>query len=198
MIAFIQGTVAAYGADWVILNNQGIGWRIAYPHTDEISLNQDVRIYTYMHITENDVALYGFSSQEEQDLFIRLIAVKGLGPKTAMNMLGKASMNSIIAAVEQGNVSALKALPGVGAKTASQIVLDLKGKLVQVPSASPKSEAAVYPPEISDALEGLKNLGYKGTEISSAARAMSEKPGLTSQQYLKMGLQFLMKQKLGG
>ncbi len=196
MIAFIQGKVASYGADWVILNQNGIGWKIAYPHTDEISLNQDVMIYTYMHITENDVALYGFSSQEEQDLFIRLIGVKGLGPKTAMGMLTKSSLGSIISAVETGNVAALKALPGVGAKTASQIVLDLKGKLVQLPGTA-KGEAAL-PPEITDALEGLKSLGYKPAEISAAARAMNERPGLKTEQYLKFGLQYLMKQKLGG
>ena len=196
MIAFIQGKVVTYGADWVILDQNGIGWRIAYPHTDEISLNQEVRIYTYMHVSENDIGLYGFSSLEEQDLFTRLIGVKGLGPKTAMGMLTKSSLNNIISAVEQGNVSALKALPGIGAKTASQIVLDLKGKLVQLPSAS-KGQPE-YSAALSDALEGLKNLGYRPAEISAAAKVMNEKPGLTTEAYLKMGLQFLMKQKLGG
>ena len=188
MIAFIEGRVAAYGADWVVVNNQGIGWKIAYPHTDEISLNQEVRIYTYMHITENDVALYGFRSQEEQDLFIRLIGVKGLGPKTALNMLTRSSMDNIIAAVEQGNVAALKALPGVGAKTASQIVLDLKGKLV-----THESDDSKLSDELKDAAEGLKSLGYKQAEVAQAIREMAKQPCLTSEAYLKLALQFLMK-----
>ncbi len=194
MIAFIEGRVAAYGADWAVVNNQGIGWKIAYPHTDEISLNQEVRIYTYMHITENDVALYGFRSQEEQDLFIRLIGVKGLGPKTALNMLTRSSMDNIIAAVEQGNVAALKALPGVGAKTASQIVLDLKGKLVQVPVKQGTIAQPAYSNEIMDAVEALKSLGWKPAEANSAARVMNEHPGLTVNEYLRIGMQYLSKQ----
>jgi Holliday junction DNA helicase RuvA len=194
MIAFIEGRIAAYGADWVVLNNQGVGWKIAYPHTDEISLNQEVRIYTYMHITENDIALYGFRSQEEQDLFIRLIGVKGLGPKTALNMLTRSSMDNIIAAVEQGNVAALKALPGVGAKTASQIVLDLKGKLVQVPVKQGAAAQPVYSSEIMDAVEALKSLGWKPAEANNAAKVMNEHPGLSVNEYLRIGMQYLSKQ----
>lgn len=198
MIAFIKGTVASYGVDWVVVDQQGIGWQIAYPHTDEISLNQEVRIYTYMHISENDVSLYGFSSQEEKELFMRLISVKGLGPRTAMNMLTKAGYEVIISAIEDGNVAALKKLPGIGAKSASQIVLDLKGKLVPAATAVNAKPAQTYPDEIREALEGLKNLGYKGSELSSAADMMSKRPGLAVEEYLRLGLQHLMRQKLGG
>ncbi len=198
MIAFIKGTVASYGVDWVIVDCNGMGYYIAYPHTDEISLNKEVMIHTYMHISENDIGLFGFSSLEEKELFLRLISVKGLGPKTAMNMLGKAGYDTIVAAIEEGNVTALKKLPGIGAKSASQIVLDLKGKLVPTNTASSAKPSQDYPPEIKDALEGLKNLGYRPNELGSVANMMKEKPGLTVEQYVKLGLQFLMRQKLGG
>ena len=89
MIAFIKGIVASYTSDSVIVNHNGMGWEIAYPHTDALSLNAEVVIYTYLHIFEGGMNLYGFSSQQEKDLFLRLISVKGLGPKTAMNMLAK-------------------------------------------------------------------------------------------------------------
>ena len=69
MIAFIRGTVAAYGADWVIVENNGMGWRISYPHTDTVRLNQNISVYTFMHVSENDVGLYGFESQEEEEFF---------------------------------------------------------------------------------------------------------------------------------
>lgn len=190
MIAFIKGIAAAYGADWIIVDNHGVGYQIAYPHTDRVSLHQDISVYTYMHISENDVSLFGFESMEEKELFTRLISVKGLGPKTAMNMLIKAGYDEIIAAVETGNVAALKKMPGIGAKSASQIVLDLKGKLVAAPEAD-RTPAEVYPPEIRDAMEGLKNLGYKQNEINGAARVMNESPGLSTAEYLRIGLRFL-------
>lgn len=192
MIAFIKGTVSSYGADWIVVDNHGIGYLMAYPHTDRVRLQQEISVHTYMHISENDVSLYGFESMEEKDLFMRLISVKGLGPKTAINMLTKAGYEAIIGAVETGNVAALKKMPGIGAKSASQIVLDLKGKLVAAPAA-PGKPAENYPPEIRDAMEGLKNLGYKQNEASAAAKVMMESPGLSTAEYLRIGLRFLSK-----
>ncbi|MCR4950816.1 MAG: Holliday junction branch migration protein RuvA [Solobacterium sp.] len=191
MIAFIQGTVASYGTDYIVVDHQGLGWQISYPHTDQVRLNQEIRVHTYMHITENDIALYGFASQEEKELFMRLISVKGLGPKTAMNMLAAAGYENIIGAVEAGNVAALKKMPGIGAKTASQIVLDLKGKLVAVPAARKTAAQPEYPEAVRDALDALKALGYKPSEVSSAAEVMVQTPDLSTQEYLRIGLKHL-------
>lgn len=199
MIAFISGTVASYTSTSVVIDHDGMGWEIAYPHTSSLSLNQEVRIYTYLHITDNDMSLFGFESEAEKELFTRLISVKGLGPKTAMSMLTSAGYQNIVSAIEKGDVSALKKMPGIGARSASQIVLDLKGKLVTTEASTAKSSnTEQYPVEIRDALEGLKNLGYKGNELTSAASYMNQKPGLTTEAYLKMGLQYLLKQKIGG
>ena len=192
MIAFIKGTVASYGIDWIVVDNHGVGYLISYPHTDHVTLQQEISVHTYMHISENDVSLFGFESMEEKDLFMRLISVKGLGPKTAMNMLARAGYDEIISAVETGNVAALKKMPGIGAKSASQIVLDLKGKLVAAPDGA-KTPAENYPEEIRDAMEGLKNLGYKQNEVNSAAKAMMESPGLSTAEYLRIGLRYLSK-----
>ncbi len=198
MIAFINGTIASYSVDSIVVDHNGIGLKIAYPHCDQISLNQSVHIYTYMHLTENDVSLFGFESQEEKDLFLRLISVKGLGPKTAMNMLAKAGYDAIIQAIESGDLTALRKLPGIGAKSASQIVLDLKGKLVQSQEFSRPTVSQKYPQEISDALEGLKNLGYRSGELTAVGNMLMDEPGLTVKEYLKKALQFLQKQRLGG
>ena len=199
MIAFIKGTVASYTVDSVVIDHDGMGWEIAYPHTDHVSLNQEIKVYTYLHISENDMRLFGFESQEEKDLFLRLITVKGLGPKTAMNMLSKAGYDSIYGWIEEGNVTALKKMPGIGAKSASQIVLDLKGKLV-APAENPSGSSSVksYPKEIDEALEGLKNLGYKSGELNGCAEYLNSHPGKKTEEYLKMGLRYLMNQKLGG
>lgn len=197
MIAFIRGTVESYGVDWLVLDHDGMGWQIAYPHTDKIHLNDEIKVYTYMHFTENETSLFGFASQEEKDLFLRLISVKGLGPKTAMNMLAKAGYDAIIRSIETGDVKGLQKMPGIGAKSASQIVLDLKGKLVSIEDSTRKAPAAQYPPEISDALEGLKGLGYKASELGAAANEMLAKPGLSTKEYLQMGLRIMARGRTG-
>ena len=177
MIAFIKGTVQSYGTDWLIIDHGGMGWKVAYAHTDQIHLNEEIMVYTYLHYTEAEMSLYGFESQQEMDLFLRLISVKGLGPKTAMNMLAKSSSDKIIAAVEAGDVKVLKSMPGIGAKTASQIVLDLKGKLVPVANrTNAKADETAYPPQIEEACEALRNLGYRQSDLNAAADYMSRNP----------------------
>ena len=73
MIAFVQGKVVSYDTEHIVVENQGIGWDIAWPHADRIHLNEEVRIYTYMHISENDIGLYGFESSDEKNLFLKLV-----------------------------------------------------------------------------------------------------------------------------
>ena len=198
MIAFIRGTIASYGTDWIVVDHDGMGWQIAYPHTDQVHLNEEIKVYTYMHFTENETSLFGFSSQEEKDLFLRLISVKGLGPKTAMNMLARAGYDAIINSIEKGDVDSLKKMPGIGAKSASQIVLDLKGKLIPA-AAAVKSNASLntYPPEINEVIEGLKGLGYKPSEINAAASEMMTKPGLSTEEYLQMALRIMARGRVG-
>lgn len=193
MIAFIKGTVASYTIDTVVVDHDGMGWEIAYAHTDELSLNKEIQVFTYLHIFEGGMNLYGFESMQEKELFLKLISVKGLGPKTAMNLLAKAGVNNIIRAIESGDVASLKKLPGIGAKSASQIVLDLKGKLVETPTNVDTKQLNKYSQEITDAIEGLKNLGYKQSELSNCIHYMAERPGLTVEEYMSMGLRYMAK-----
>ncbi len=188
MISFIEGTVDSIGADYVILDNHGMGYKMQYAHTSDLKLNEKVKLYTYMHISENDISLFAFNSVNEQDLFLKLISVKGLGPKTAISMLAKTSVNRLISVIDSGDVTALKTVPGIGNKTASQIILDLKGKLV---SSVEESSSAKYSEELSDAIEALKNLGYKQADINQVTKYLSKEPGLTTEKYLKMGLQYI-------
>lgn len=195
MIAFIKGTVASYTIDTVVVDHNGMGWEVFYPHTDRISINQTVQIYTYLNIFEGGMNLYGFESPAEKELFLRLISVKGLGPKTAMNMLSKAGCDSIIRSIENGDVAALKKMPGIGAKSASQIVLDLKGKLVQTETSTQTKPDSKYSKELQEAIEGLKNLGFKQSELQNCVNVLYETPGLSTEEYLRMGLQWMAKTK---
>ena len=194
MIAFIQGKAAAVTLDSIVVENNGIGWLIRYPHAGSVHIGQDIKVHTYMHIAENDIGMFGFESALEKELFLRLISVKGLGPKTAVGMLAKADAQQIISAVESGNVTFLKSMPSIGAKTASQIILDLKGKLV----APEETKTEALSSEIRDACDALTGLGYKASEVKLAAKAMNEQPGRTSSEYLKIGLKVLAQSKLGG
>lgn len=193
MIAFIKGKVFAYGVDYVIVEtNNGVGYRINFGHPEAIKLNQEVIIYTYQNVREDEISLFGFVSMDEYDLFVKLIQVKGLGPKTAMNMLKAANTSAIIQAIENNDVSFMKKMPGVGAKTASQIILDLKGKLVES-----KNEKLELKTELNDAIEALKSLGFKQNEINQITQTLSEKDGYTLDQYVKLGLQLLNAKKRG-
>ncbi len=195
MIAFIKGKVTSYTVDSVVIDHDGMGWEIAYPHTDKLSLNVDIQVYTYLHIFEGGMNLYGFETQQEKELFLKLISVKGLGPKTAMTMLSRAGYQAIVDSISSGDVASLKKMPGIGAKSASQIVLDLQGKLVVDETTTPKQNNSKYSKEINDAIEGLKNLGYKQSELSNCIHYMAENPGLTVEQYMSMGLRYMAKAK---
>ena len=191
MIAFVKGIVFAYGIDWVILDNNGIGYKINFSHPNELTLNKEKLIYTYQHVREDDISLFGFLSLEEHDFYLKLINVKGVGPKSAMNILSKADYKKIISSIESKDINFLKTMPGVGAKTASQIILDLKGKLIS------ESNEKSLNNELNDAIEALKNLGYKQGEINSITNTLLEDPNLNSDEYLKLGLKLLMKKKMG-
>ncbi|MBW9211908.1 MULTISPECIES: Holliday junction branch migration protein RuvA [Terrabacteria group] len=188
MIAFIQGVITEIGDDYIVINRQGIGWLIYYPHCLEVHQGEEVQVFTYMSVSENDMRLYGFSTAEEKSLFLNLISVKGLGPKTAMTLLQKSGYDLITAAISKGDVAALKKLPGIGAKSASQIVLDLQGKLIAVDTASTK--AMNYPLEIQEALEALKNFGYKGGDLNLVGNKMLEQASMTTEEYIRFGLKF--------
>ncbi len=191
MIAFVKGIVFSYGLDWVIIDVNGIGYKVFFAHPDELVLNKEKLIYTYQHVREDEISLYGFLSKEENELFLKLINVKGIGPKIAMNMLGKADYKAIINSIENNDIAFLKGMPGIGSKAASQIILDLKGKLV-----SDKAERKLSN-NLQDALDGLKNLGYKQGELNLITNNLMEYPDLSSDEYLKLGLQLLMKKRMG-
>lgn len=194
MIAFIKGKIVKKNLDNIIIENNGIGYRINFVQFDKVNLNQESCIYTYQHVREDEISLYGFISEQDHDLFIKLISVKGLGPKTALNAFKISNANNIIKAIENNDLAYIKKLPGVGAKTASQIILDLKGKLVQ----ETQEDVEELSSAMQDAIEGLKALGYKANEIQGVIKQLKTQQDLSSDEYLKLGLQMMLKRKIGG
>jgi Holliday junction DNA helicase RuvA len=192
MIAFLSGRVHSFSHDWVILENQGIGYRVFFAHPEALSLNQQVFLYTYHYIREDEQSLYGFLNMDEYDLFVKLLSVKGLGCKTAAGILAASDFKRIVNAIELSDIAYLRTMPGIGAKTASQIILDLKGKLV-----AEHTKEQISNPALLDAIEALRALGYKASEISSIQKDLAQSAAKSSDEYIKLGLSILLKRKVG-
>lgn len=193
MIAFVRGIVHSQRIDSVIVDNQGIGYQIYVPSPQSLGLGQETMLYTYQHVREDAVTLFGFLTQQELELFMRLISVKGVGPKTALNMLGVCGADAMVAAIETGDVAMLKKLPGIGAKSAQQIVLDLKGKLVEEPTASSDKKSGNQ--NITDAIDALKALGYKQNELSGLVKELTKEKDKSVDEYVRLALGIMLKRK---
>ncbi|MBO4358250.1 MAG: Holliday junction branch migration protein RuvA [Erysipelotrichaceae bacterium] len=184
MIGFVRGTVHAFGFDYVLIDVNGVGYRINFYHPESLKTGREMTIYTYQNVREDEISLFGFLSLQEYDLFVKLISVKGLGPKIASNILSHASVEAIITAIETGDIDFIKAMPGIGAKTASQIILDLKGKLVEVDQISDD--------KLSDVSDALKQFGYRPAEIRDVLKRIGDRDGSTD-ELIKRALSMLVK-----
>ena len=188
MIGFVRGKVHAFGLDYCLIDVNGIGYRIHFRHPEKLKVNEEVIIYTYQNVREDEISLYGFLSLDEYNLFTKLISVKGLGPKIASNILATSSVKMIVEAIENNDVAFMKRMPGIGAKTASQIILDLKGKLVN----DIKEEEVKVNQDMLDVIDALKTLGYKMNEINPVINKIKDED-LTIEAYIKKALGLLMK-----
>ena len=193
MIRFIRGTVYSFGVDYVIIDCNGVGYYISFMHQNQITLGQNVTIFTYQQFREDAQVLYGFLDIRELELFEKLISVKGLGPKTVMNMLGAARYTDIIDAIENGQIEFLTKLPSLGSKTSRQIILDLKGKLVE----DNKEAGSKNSVELEEAISGLKSLGYKAYEINTVLPELRKLTGKHTDELLREGLSLILQRKGG-
>lgn len=185
MIGFLRGKVHYFDSEVVLLDVNGVGYRINYGHPELLKVNEEVLIYTYQNVSENDMSLFGFKSLDEYNLFLKLISVKGIGPKMASGMISKTSYERIIEAIENEDTAFIKSLPGIGNKTASQIILDLRGKLTA-------NESKEVSQELNDVIDALKALGYKQAEIKNVINKIG-KVDLSVDEYIKKALGLLVK-----
>lgn len=190
MIAFIRGVVFSTLKDCVVVDVHDIGYVVYTSQPRSYTIGKPVFFYTYQHIREDANQLFGFTTKEDYDLFLRLIDVKGLGCKSALNMLSGSSANKVIEAIEKGDLTFLKGMPGIGAKTAQQIVLDLKGKLVFKEDETPLVNDA-----LNDAKDALLALGYKANEIKAVLANVALKDYKNSDEAIRLALAEFMKRK---
>lgn len=181
MIYFLRGKVALINPESIVIDVRDVGYELLVSHIDEFIVGEEVLVYTYNVVREDENYLIGFKTKEEKDVFLSLIKVKGLGPKTVINALSATTPNDVINAIASNNVAFLKKLPGLGAKAAGQIILDLKGELTGS-KGNPKQYEEVY--------EALKTLGFKGAAIDRVLATINE-PGASNEDILRIALKRL-------
>lgn len=184
MIYFLKGIVAMKDKDTLVVDVRDVGYQVLVSHIDDYHIGDEVLIYTYNVVREDEQYLVGFSSLEEKSVFLSLIKVKGLGPKSAIGALSNTTPEQVVNAIASNNVAFLKKLPGIGAKAASQIILDLKGELTGGGKGDPTMYEEVY--------DALKELGFKGAAIDRVLATINE-PGASSEDVLRIALSKLRK-----
>lgn len=186
MFSYMSGLVTEIYSDRISLEVHHIAYEILVGNPFSYQMDTVYKVYLYQHIREDANLLYGFDSQESKQLFLKILAVKGIGPKGALTIVTSCDIQHLVDAIENDDVAFLKKLPGIGAKSAQQMILDLKGKLV-----SDTLHTTVVNEPLNEALSALKHLGYTATEINKAKKEM-EKESMTADAYLKLALKLLL------
>ena len=182
MYAYLNGIIKDIESNYIVLDINGIGYLIYVANPYYYQIENSYKVYTYTHIREDEFSLYGFKSKEELDLFLKLISVKGLGPKMALPILGTGSIEGIMDAIDRENILYLKKFPKIGDKVARQIILDLKGKLAKTVTNNNINE---------ELTEALLALGYKNNDIKKVVASIDS--NLTIENQIKEALKLLLK-----
>ncbi len=203
MIASVKGRLLAKTAESVIIDVNGIGFEAVVPYTviNRLpSVNEEVVLFTYLHVREDLLQLYGFLEKEDLDFFKLLITVNGIGPKAAITVLSSMSADVLTFAILSEDIKTISKAQGIGAKTAKKLVLELKDKVGiinnrksvtvetgEVSTASAGENGAVK----AEAIEVLKALGYSGTEAMGAVSKVEMTESVTPEEVVRLALRNL-------
>ena len=183
MYAFIEGKVCEKTSGTLVLLAAGVGWQISCSNNTlqaAPAIGETMRCHTVLSVREDAMELFGFATREEKELFLRLTGISGVGPKTALGLLGAMPLRDLHLAILLGDVTALSRAPGIGKKTAQRIVLELKDKITQADvsaesgtmSAPGSLPAADY---VMEAIEALTALGYSAQEATGAVSQVKDR-----------------------
>ena len=196
MFEYLKGHLTKITAKYIVMEVAGIGYilHVANPYRYSDSMQQELTIYTHQVVREDAHLLYGFATEGEKDVFLRLISVSGIGPTTALAIIAVDDNEGLVRAIDQQNITYLTKFPKIGKKTAQQMVLDLAGKFVDVSVETGKTSQATSAGNVAldEAMEALLALGYKATEIKKI-RTFFEGTSESAENYIKSALKMLMK-----
>lgn len=196
MYEYFKGLVAMVRPEYVVIDVNGVGYRLLAPNPYAFHEGETATIYAQLIIRENDQSLYGFADAEQKRLFNLLLSVTGIGPKSALAILANVDGAGLAKAVAANDVTFLTHFPGIGKKTASQIVLDLQGKIeTKVDLFTPEASADAAKPsgKLADAIAALTALGFTEREVKKIEPKLLAQDLDSTEEYLRAGLKLLTK-----
>ena len=202
MFAFVKGSIEEKTTGYVVIENGGVGYKIYMPEPSIETLGEigeTVKIHTYYWVREDNISLYGFSTREELRMFEILIGTSGIGAKSAVNILANIDPSSFALAIINEDTRRITKLPGIGAKTAARMILELKDKLkkqeIEAKENSQKEElqrVVIEDENINEAISALQVLGYTKREIEKVFEKI-ELSGMSVEDMIRKGLTLLSK-----
>ena len=186
MLEYIRGRVEERGLDWVVVDLHGMGLRVNVPTSTATNLpaaGDDLKLWTHLYVREDMRAVYGFTSVGERALFVQLLGVGGVGPRVALAALSMLNADRLAAAIESGDEATLARIPGVGKKTASRMVLDLKGKVQAglTDGAPAAGDGAV--------MDALLSMQLTRAEAAAALASLPLDPNRSEEETMRRALQ---------
>jgi len=166
MIAYLKGNLIKKSTSQAILDVSGVGYCVWIPLSTYLklgNLNETMELFIYTHLTDNSLSLYGFSTEEEREIFLKLISISGIGPKLALNILSGIEASDLEDAIRKSDVARISLIPGIGKKTALRIAVELQEKLEKKERALVASDFE----EKEDLISALMNLGFKRKEVET-------------------------------
>ncbi len=189
MYFYFRGIVALQQKDSIVVDCHGVGYQIFVSHPEDFPLGQVTTVYTSFYVREDEQFLVGFKTFYEKQIFNKLISVKGVGPKTAISALGGTTPEQLVSAIDRSDILFLKKLPSIGPKAASQIILDLRGKLTF------SAETKTGDKNLDEAIDALKQFGFKANEIIVAINKITERD-LSTEEYIRKALSLLSRSRI--
>ncbi len=166
MYSYLNGIISEIKPSKITVEVGNIGYEVITPNPYVFNINEEVKVFVHHYVREDAIKLYGFKSEDGKQLFIKLLSVKGIGPKSAVAILASGNVDDVVLAIERGDAKFLSKFPGIGPKASQQIILDLKGKIDLTEEARSSST------NVKEVAEALKSLGYKAKEITKVVKGL--------------------------
>lgn len=198
MISFVKGTLSEILEEELVIENQGIGYAVRFPAGMTAALpaiGEEIKIYTYLYVREDEMSLYGFMCRDDLRVFRLLLTVSGIGPKGALAILSAMTADDLRFAVMNDNAKAISAAPGIGLKTAQKLIIELKGRLGDMSIKGGEVPEYLADTDITDArseaIAALVSLGYSNSEAVLAVKKVDYQEGMDAEAVLKASLKHL-------
>lgn len=200
MYEYLIGKITVINPHYIVLEVNGVGYQLQVANPFRYKEGVQQKVYVYQAVRENDVTLYGFFNLSEKQLFLKLISVSGIGPKSALAILATNDQGGFVAAIDADDEHYLTRFPSIGKKTAKQIILDLKGKMDEIETPTPmvdqqalELDLDVSQSFLKEALEAMLSLGYTKSEVKKVGKQLKNFHADSTDEYLSAALKCVLK-----